>query len=87
MKDIIEWLKINGDLKVIDEPLDIELEIPHIAYLEIKSRDSKPILFTKPVYKSKKIEYDIPVLMNLFANRELTEKILGDKPDDIAKDR
>lgn len=83
--DVVEWLKENGNLKVIDEPLDIELEIPHVAYLEVKKEDSRPLLFTKPVYKAKGIEYDMPVLMNIFANKSLTQKIFGKHPDEVAE--
>jgi len=84
MTDVIQWLKDNGNLKIIDEPLDVELEIPHVAYVEVKKEDSKPILFTKPINKSKGIEYDMPVLMNIFANKELTQKIFGKHPDVVA---
>jgi len=85
MQDVIQWLKDNGNLKVIDEPLDVELEIPHVAYIEVKKEDSRPILFTHPVNKAKGIEYDMPVLMNIFANKEITEKIFGKHPDDVAE--
>jgi len=85
MRDVIEWLKDNGDLKIIDEPLDVELEIPHLAYIEVKGGNSKPLLFTKPINRAKGIEYDMPVLMNIFANRDVTEKIFGKHPDEIAK--
>ena len=85
MQDVIQWLKDNGNLKIIDEPLDVELEIPHVAYIEVKTDDSRPILFTNPVNKAKGIEYDMPVLMNIFANKELTEKIFGKHPDDVAE--
>ncbi|MFK5977122.1 MAG: menaquinone biosynthesis decarboxylase [Sulfurovum sp.] len=84
MNDVVQWLKDNGNLKIIDEPLDVELEIPHIAYIEVKTDDSRPILFTKPINRAKGIEYDMPVLMNIFANKELTEKIFGKHPDDVA---
>ena len=40
MQDVIAWLKENGNLKIIDEPLDVELEIPHVAYVEVKTDDS-----------------------------------------------
>ena len=83
MEDVISFLKEHGNLKVIDEPLDVELEIPHIAYLEVKKEDSRPILFTKPIYRAKNIEYDTPVLMNIFANKDITRKIFGKEPDDI----
>jgi 4-hydroxy-3-polyprenylbenzoate decarboxylase len=72
MQDVIEFLKEQGNLKVIDTPLDIELEIPHVAYIEVKKDNSSPILFTKPIYKAKNIEYDMPVLMNIFANKDIT---------------
>jgi len=85
MQDVVQWLKDNGNLKIIDEPLDVELEIPHVAYVEVKTDDSRPILFTNPVNKAKGIEYDMPVLMNIFANKELTEKIFGKHPDDVAE--
>jgi len=85
MQDVVQWLKDNGDLKIIDVPLDVELEIPHVAYIEVKTDDSRPILFTKPINKAKGIEYDMPVLMNIFANKELTEKIFGKHPDSVAE--
>ncbi|KYJ86515.1 menaquinone biosynthesis decarboxylase [Sulfurovum riftiae] len=85
MQDVVQWLKENGDLKIIDEPLDVELEIPHVAYVEVKKEDSRPILFTKPINRAKGIEYDMPVLMNIFANKEITEKIFGKHPDDVAE--
>ncbi len=85
MQDVVAWLKENGNLKIIDEPLDVELEIPHVAYIEVKKEDSRPILFTHPVNKAKGIEYDMPVLMNIFANKEITEKIFGKHPDEVAE--
>ncbi|GIT99473.1 menaquinone biosynthesis decarboxylase [Sulfurovum sp. TSL1] len=85
MQDVVQWLKEYGNLKIIEEPLDVELEIPHVAYVEVKTEDSRPILFTNPVNKAKGIAYDMPVLMNIFANKDLTEKIFGKHPDDVAK--
>ncbi len=86
MNDTIEWLKREGGLRIIDEELDVELEIPHIAYLEVKKGEgSRPLLFTRPIWRERGIKYDIPVLMNIFANRELTQKILGRHPDELAE--
>ena len=85
MRDVVEWLKENGDLKLIDTPLDVELEIPHVAYIEVKKDDSRPLLFTHPINRAKKITYEMPVLMNIFANKELTEKIFGKHPDEVAE--
>ncbi len=85
MQDVVQWLKDNGNLKIIDTPLDVELEIPHVAYVEVKTDDSRPILFTKPINRAKGIEYDMPVLMNIFASKALTEKIFAKHPDELAK--
>lgn len=85
MQDVVEWLKKNGNLKIIDEPLDVELEIPHVAYVEVKKDDSRPILFTNPVNRAKDISYEMPVLMNIFANNDLTQKIFGKHPDLVAE--
>ena len=85
MQDVVAWLKENGNLKIIDEPLDVELEIPHVAYIEVKTDDSRPILFTNPINRAKGIEYHMPILMNIFANKALTEKIFGKHPDVIAE--
>ena len=85
MQDVVQWLKENGGLKIVNEPLDVELEIPHMAYVEVKLEDSRPILFTHPVNKAKGIEYEMPVLMNIFANKQLTEDIFGKHPDEVAE--
>ncbi len=85
MQDVVQWLKEHGNLKIIDEPLDVELEIPHVAYIEVKTDNSRPILFTNPVNKAKGITYEMPVLMNIFANKDLTEKIFGKHPDTVAE--
>jgi len=45
MQNTIAILKQYDLLKIIDEELDIYLEIPHIAYVEVKKPDSKAILF------------------------------------------
>ena len=85
MQDVVAWLKEHGNLKIIDEPLDVELEIPHIAYIEVKTDNSRPILFTKPINRAKDITYTMPVLMNIFANKEITQKIFGKHPDLVAE--
>ena len=82
--DLIAFLQKEAGLKVIDEELDVNLEIPHIAYVEVKREDSRPILFTNPVDRALDKKYDYPVLMNIFANFDITTKILGRHPDAIA---
>ncbi len=76
--DAIEILKKYNLLKVIDEELDIYLEIPHIAYVEVKQPDSKAILFTNPIDKKTGKKFDIPVLMNIFCSYRAVELIIGD---------
>lgn len=85
MKEIIEKLKSHNLLKVIDEPLDIYLEIPHIAYIEVKKPDSKAILFTNPIDKKSGKKFDIPVLMNVFCSHEAVKVFIGDV-EKISKD-
>ena len=78
MEKAIELLKKNDLLKVIDDKLDIYLEIPHIAYVEVKKEDSKAILFTNPIDKKSGKKFDIPVLMNVFCNEKAVELFIGD---------
>ena len=51
MDRVIALLREHDLLRVIDEELDIDLEIPHLAYIEVKKEDSRALLFTKPVSK------------------------------------
>ena len=81
----IELLKENNLLRIIDEPLDIYLEIPHIAYIEVKKEDSKALLFTNPIDKKNNKTFDTPVLMNIFCSPEAVELFIGDG-DKIAKE-
>jgi 4-hydroxy-3-polyprenylbenzoate decarboxylase len=74
----IQLLKENNLLKIIDEPLDIYLEIPHVAYIEVKKTDSKALLFTNPIDKKTGKKFDTPVLMNVFCNDEAVKLFIGD---------
>ncbi len=71
-------------IKEIDTPLDVKLEIPHLAYIEAKKKNPKILMFTNPVDGDKK--FDIPVVMNIFANDEVVERIFGKNLDFIAKE-
>jgi len=84
MEEIIKELKEKNLLRIIDEELDIDLEIPHIAYVEIKKEDSKALLFTNPVSKRLNKKFDMPVLMNVFGSYEATELIFEKHPETIA---
>ncbi len=78
MKEAIEVLKKHNLLKIIDDELDIYLEIPHIAYIEVKKEDSKALLFTNVVDKKNNKKFDIPVLMNVFGSKKAVELFIGD---------
>ncbi len=78
MEKAIEILKNNNLLKIIDDELDIYLEIPHIAYIEVKKEDSKAILFTNVVDRKNNKKFDMPVLMNVFCNEKAVKLFIGD---------
>ena len=84
MQETITRLKEKNLLRVIDQEVDIDLEIPHIAYIEVKKEDSKALLFRHPVSKRLNKKFTTPVLMNVFGSHEATELFLGKKADDIA---
>ena len=86
MVDTIELLKKHNLLKIIDTPLDINLEIPHVAYVEVKKEDSKAILFTHPIDKANNKTFDTPVLMNIYGSYKALEIILGDTPDKFSNE-
>lgn len=85
MERIIATLKENDLLRVIDEELDIDLEIPHLAYIEVKKKDSKALLFTRPISKRRDKKFDIPVLMNVFGSDKATELVFGKNPNEVAE--
>lgn len=80
----IEILRQKNWLKEIHEPLDVKLEIPHIAYVEAKLISPKVLLFTHPIDRQNDKVFSMPVIMNVFANPEVTEWIFGKHPDAIA---
>lgn len=86
MQNTIELLRKHNLLRIIDEELDIDLEIPHLAYIEVKKEDSRALLFTKPLSKRLGKAFDIPVLMNVFGSHRATELIFGKQPDAVAKE-
>ncbi len=86
MQEAIDLLKERGLLRVIEEELDIDLEIPHIAYIEVKKPDSKALLFTRPVSRRLNKKFDTPVLMNVFGSHEATNLFIGRPADEIAEE-
>ena len=53
MKKTIEILKRHNEIKIIDDELDIYLEIPHLAYAEVKKKDGGKALLFKNVIDKK----------------------------------
>ena len=85
MKKTIELLKKNNELRVIDSELDIYLEIPHLAYAEVKKKDGgKAILFTNVVDKKNDKKFDEPVLMNVFGSYKRCELLFGRTIESVA---
>jgi len=85
MKQTINLLRKNDELRVIDEELDIYLEIPHLAYAEVKKIDGgKALLFTNVVDKKNNKKFTEPVLMNLFGSYKRTELLFGRTIESVA---
>jgi len=68
MKRTIKLLKEQNLLRIIDDEVDIDLEMAHIAYIEVKKEDSKALLFTNPISKKLDKKFKTPVLMNVFGS-------------------
>ena len=85
LTNYIELLKTHGELSVIETPLDIDLEIAHLAYLEVKKYGGgKALLFTNPISKRLNKTFDMPVLMNVFGSKKRLDLIFGQDTDAIA---
>lgn len=82
MREWVEKFKNAGLLKVIDEPCDIDLEIAHLSYIEVKKPDSKALFFTNVIDKDGN-KYP-PVLTNTFGSFEALNLVLGRDSDEIA---
>jgi len=84
LNEAIELLRENNLLRVIEEEVDIDLEIPHIAYIEVKKDDSRALLFKNPVSKRLNSKFDTPVLANTFCSYKAVELFMGKDPNAVA---
>lgn len=85
MREYIAKLKELDELTVIEEPVDIDLEIAHIAYAEVKKPNGgKALLFTNP--KSGDKIYKDPVLINLYGSKKRTELMFEKPVEEVAND-
>lgn len=83
----LDLLKSRNELRVIDTPLDIYLEIPHLAYAEVKKTGGgKALLFTHPIDSKTGKAFEIPVVMNLFGSYERTELLFGRSVEGVAEE-
>ncbi|MCX6061221.1 MAG: menaquinone biosynthesis decarboxylase [Campylobacterales bacterium] len=81
----LDLLKSHNEVRVIDTPLDIYLEIPHLAYAEVKKEDGgQALLFTHPIDIKNKKEFSTPVVMNLFGSYKRTELLFGRDVEGVA---
>ncbi len=78
LEKAIKLLEKENELRVIDEELDIYLEIPHLAYAEVKKENGgKALLFTNVVDSKTGREFKEPVLMNVFGSYRRCELLFG----------
>ncbi|RAZ56957.1 menaquinone biosynthesis decarboxylase [Campylobacter hyointestinalis] len=84
MQKYIDLLDKNGLLKIIDKPCDIDLEIAHLSYVEVKKNNSKALLFKNPTDKNGK--KFAPVLTNTFGSFKALNLILKKDSNEIAKE-
>ncbi|MDA3078379.1 menaquinone biosynthesis decarboxylase [Campylobacter sp. JMF_06 NA1] len=78
----IHKLHKAGLLRIIAEPCDIDLEIAHISYIEVKKPNSQALLFLNPT-NSAGAKF-APVLTNVFGSFEALNLILGREVEEIA---
>ena len=85
MQKTIDLLKKSNELTVIDDKVDIYLEIPHLAYAEVKKPDGgKALLFTHAVDSKSGKEFESPVLMNIFGSYKRCELLFGRPIESVA---
>lgn len=85
MQKTIDLLKQQNELRIINDELDIYLEIPHLAYAEVKKNDGgKAILFTNVVDKKTGVKFDENILMNVFGSYKRTELLFGRTVESVA---
>jgi len=85
MQTTIELLKRHNELRVVESELDIYLEIPHLAYAEVKKEGGgKAILFTNVVDKKNDKKFEEPVLMNVFGSHKRCELLFGRSVESVA---
>ena len=87
LQQAIKLLEKNNELRVIEEELDIYLEIPHLAYAEVKKENgNKALLFTNAVDKKTGKKFDEAILMNVFGSHKRCELLFGRPIESVAEE-
>ncbi len=86
MEKVIKKLKEKNLLRVIEDEVDIDLEISHISYIEVKKDNSKALLFKNPISKRLNKKFSTPVLTNLFGSFEATNLFFERDINEIARE-
>ena len=85
MKKTVILLEQHNEIKIIEDALDIFLEIPHLAYAEVKKEEGgKALLFTNVVDKKSGKKFEEPVLMNVFGSYKRCELLFGRTIESVA---
>lgn len=85
MQRTIDLLQKSGELRVIEEELDIYLEIPHLAYAEVKKEGGgKALLFKNVVDRKNSKKFKESVVMNLFSSYKRCEILFGRSIESVA---
>jgi len=85
MKRTIKLLELHNEVRFIDDELDIYLEIPHIAYAEVKKKDGgDALVFTNVVDKKTGVKFQESVVMNVFSSYKRCEILFGRTIESIA---
>ena len=72
---------------MIEEPVDVDLEIAHLAYIEAKKGEKgKALLFKNPIDKKLNKQYKFPVLMNTFCNEKALNLAFGRDYEEVAEE-
>ncbi|WP_169783929.1 menaquinone biosynthesis decarboxylase [Campylobacter curvus] len=83
--DYIKLLKDNGLLREVKEEIDIDLEIAHASYIEVKRENPQALLFTNVISRETGRKFP-PVLTNIYGSKRALELIFGTTPDAVASE-
>ncbi len=87
MKKTIQLLEKYNEVRFIDDELDIYLEIPHLAYAEVKKKDGGyALVFTNVVDRKSGTKFEEPIVMNVFSSYKRCEILFGRTIESISEE-